>query len=199
VDLHRTPAAALLAGLAAGQIGGSGHEGELRELGRNGMAESTTGQRADDGRHETPNERLDRNWDELLQELRVTQTGTQIISGFLLTLLFQQRFVELDGFQVAIYLVLVALAAGATALGLAPVSLHRTLFRHHEREQMVSVGNGLLKATLTLVALLAGGVVMFIFDVAVNLLAGIIAGAMTLLLLLLVLVVLPRSVRREVE
>ena len=40
---------------------------------------------------------------------------------------------------------------------------------------------------------------MFIFDVAVNLLAGLIAGAVTLLLLLLVLVVLPRSVRRDVE
>jgi hypothetical protein len=163
------------------------------------MVESTTEPRADDGRHETPNERLDRNWDELLQELRVTQTGTQLISGFLLTLLFQQRFAELDSFQVTIYLVLVALAAGATALGLAPVSLHRTLFRRHEKEQMVSIGNVLLKATLALVALLAGGVVMFIFDVAVNLLAGLIAGAVTLLLLLLVLVVLPRSVRRDVE
>ena len=120
------------------------------------MVESTTEPRADDGRHETPNERLDRNWDELLQELRVTQTGTQLISGFLLTLLFQQRFAELDSFQVTIYLVLVALAAGATALGLAPVSLHRTLFRRHEKEQMVSIGNVLLKATLALVALLAG-------------------------------------------
>ena len=51
---------------------------------------------ADDGRDETEAERLDRNWAELLQELRVVQTGTQILTGFLLTLVFQQRFTELD-------------------------------------------------------------------------------------------------------
>ena len=48
-----------------------------------------------DGRDETPSERYDRNWGEILQEFRVTQTGTQIISGFLLTLAFQQRVVQI--------------------------------------------------------------------------------------------------------
>ncbi len=59
---------------------------------------------ADDGRDETEAERLDRNWAEILQELRVVQTGTQILTGFLLTLVFQQRFTELDPYQVEIYL-----------------------------------------------------------------------------------------------
>ncbi|MBK5250221.1 MAG: sodium:proton antiporter, partial [Actinomycetales bacterium] len=65
-------------------------------------------------RHETPAERSDRNWDELMQELRVTQTGTQILTGFLLTLPFQQRFTDLRPDQVRVYLVLVALAVLAT-------------------------------------------------------------------------------------
>jgi len=36
----------------------------------------------DGDRHETETERLDRNWDDILQELRVMQTGTQLIRGF---------------------------------------------------------------------------------------------------------------------
>lgn len=64
-----------------------------------------------DGRDETQNERMDRNWNELLQELRVTQTGTQILSGFLLTLVFQPRFASLDALQRGLYVALVILAA----------------------------------------------------------------------------------------
>ena len=52
-----------------------------------------------DGRDETVDERMDRNWNEMLQELRVTQTGTQILTGFLLAIAFQNRFAELDRFQ----------------------------------------------------------------------------------------------------
>lgn len=151
---------------------------------------------ADDGRNETPAERSDRNWNEILQELRVTQMGTQIISGFLLTLAFQQRFTELDGEQVVVYLVLVCLAAASTALGLAPVGLHRTLFRRHEKSRMVVIGNRLLVATLWLVSILASGVVLFIFDVVVGREAGAIAGAATGAVLLMVLVVLPWMAQR---
>lgn len=127
----------------------------------------------------------------------MTQTGTQIISGFLLTVAFQQRFAELDNFQMTVYLTLVILAASATAVGLAPVSLHRTLFRHHEKRQTVEIGNRLLDATLVLVALLTGGVVLFIFDVVAGLFAGVIAGTVIVVLLAFVLVVLPRSARHR--
>ncbi len=57
-----------------------------------------------DGRRETTNQRMDRNWNELLQELRVAQTGVQILTGFLLTVPFQSRFTELDGYQRSVYL-----------------------------------------------------------------------------------------------
>ncbi|WP_223693145.1 DUF6328 family protein [Leifsonia poae] len=147
-----------------------------------------------DGRTETATQRADRNWSEILQELRVTQTGTQIISGFLLAIVFQQRFTQLDSFQVAFYLVLVLMAASCTALGLAPVALHRELFRHHDKTQTVSIANRLLRATLVLVAMLTAGVVFFVFDVTVNRAAAFIAGVAVVLVLVVLLVVFPRSV-----
>jgi hypothetical protein len=82
-----------------------------------------------DGRNETVDQRMDRNWMVLIQELRVLQTGVQILAGFLLTLPFQSRFGDLDTFQVRLYLTNVVLAALTTALILLPVSEHRRLVR----------------------------------------------------------------------
>ena len=76
-------------------------------------------------RDESDSERLDRSWTELLQELRVSQTGVQLIAGFLLTLPFQDRFKELDSLQVGVYLGLVLLAGLTTGLTLTPISIHR--------------------------------------------------------------------------
>jgi uncharacterized membrane protein len=143
------------------------------------------------GRTETETERLDRNWNEMLQELRVTQTGTQILTGFLLTLAFQPRFQDLDRFQVDVYLVLVGLAALATVLGLAPVSLHRALFRQQAKRRIVQTGHVLLRATLTTVAALMVGVVLLIFDVVVNRSAGITAAVVAAVAILLLWLVIP--------
>lgn len=147
-----------------------------------------------DGRPESATQRADRNWNEILQELRVTQTGTQLISGFLLAIAFQQRFGSLAPFQVGFYLVLVVLAAGCTALGLAPVALHRRLFRHHEKVRTVSIADRMLRITLALVALLTSGVVFFVFDVTLGLAAALIAGSGIVAVLVLLLLVFPTSV-----
>ena len=93
------------------------------------------------GRHETDAERLDRNWDELLQELRVTQTGVQLLSGFLLTLPFQQRFAQIPDRDQLAYLVAFALAITSTALLVAPASAHRLLFRRGAKGPLVSLAN----------------------------------------------------------
>jgi hypothetical protein len=134
---------------------------------------------AQDGRDETENERLDRNWNEILQELRVTQTGTQILTGFLLTLAFQPRFQKLDPFQVGLYLALVALAALSTALGLGPVSLHRALFRKGAKDAVVILADRLLLGILACVGLLITGVVLLLFDVVLGRAAGITAAVLT--------------------
>src|SRR5690242_3369672 len=107
----------------------------------------------DDGRDETEGERLDRNWNELLQELRVTQTGTQVFTGFLLTIPFQQRFGDLTASQLTIYLVLVGFSCLATVLAIAPVSLHRALFRQGAKTRIVHTANVLLILALAAVAL----------------------------------------------
>jgi hypothetical protein len=146
-------------------------------------------------RDETPTERLDRNWDEILQELRVTQTGTQILTGFLLTLAFQPRFTDLDPFQVTVYLCLVVLAALSTGLGLAPVSLHRGLFRKKAKASMVSVADTLLQVILGAISLLLSGTTLLIFDVVVGRGAGVIAGVTTLVLTVALWVLLPLGAR----
>jgi len=148
------------------------------------------------GRDETRDERADRNWQELVQELRVTQTGTQILSGFLLTVAFQQSFHTLEGYQKTIYLCLVVLAAATTAVGLLPVALHRSLFRRRRKEWLVTQGNRMLVFALTLVAALTSGVVFFLFDVVASLLAGVVAGVLVAIAMVVWLLVYPLSIRR---
>lgn len=136
-----------------------------------------------DGRRETRDERMDRNWNELLQELRVTQTGAQILTGFLLTIPFQQRFADLDEFQRGTYLVLVLLAAVTTGLIVAPVSIHRILFRRHLKPELVQNADVLARAGLVTLALVMSGVTMLLFDVVLDRTAGIVAGVSVLVFL----------------
>src|SRR5450830_1417352 len=118
-----------------------------------------------DGRRETPAERLDRNWNEILQELRVTQTGIQILTGFLLTVPFQQRFADLTADQRRIYLTLLVLASVTTGLLVAPVSLHRWLFRRGAKSTLVTEAYRLMREGLVFLAVVVSGVVLLVFDV----------------------------------
>jgi small-conductance mechanosensitive channel len=144
-------------------------------------------------------QRYDRNWADILQELRVTLTGNQIITGFLLALAFQQRFSELPPLGVVIYLVLVGLACAATLLALAPVSLHRWLFQRHVKAETVLIGNRILRITLIIVAVLIVGVALFLFYFVVSLAAGIVAASVTGVILIALWVLLPLVVLRRGE
>lgn len=145
---------------------------------------------------ETEQERLNRRWAELLQELRVIQTGTQILTGFLLALAFQPRFVELDGYQVTTYLVLVATAAITTILALTPVSLHRILFKQKAKDEIITIANRVLKVTLFFVALTILGTIMLIVDVVLGREWGWLAGGVALVGILFAWVLLPFGVGR---
>jgi hypothetical protein len=147
-----------------------------------------------DGRDESLNERMDRNWNEILQELRVTQTGTQIFTGFLLTIAFQSRFSELTTFQVRVYLTLVIAAVLTTALGLAPVNLHRGLFRKGAKMIIVETAHIIMRITLVGVAVMLIGTVLLIFDLVLDRRAALIAAGATLLIVI-VLAVLPPLLR----
>jgi hypothetical protein len=105
-------------------------------------------------RDETPIERADRNYGELLQELRVAQTGVQILFAFLLTIPFQQRFGEAVGSALKHeYLATLLVTTAATALLIAPVTMHRILFRQGLKPQLVTMADWLAKAGLACLAL----------------------------------------------
>lgn len=149
----------------------------------------------DDGRDESSTERADRNWSEVLQELRVLQTGTQILTGFLLALAFQPAFSDLSSGQRSLYLSLVVLAALSTIIALAPVALHRALFQRRAKERVVVFGHASLVAALVTVALLLVGVVGFVFDVVLDVGAAWIAVAALAAVLLSLWIVAPGVIR----
>src|SRR6185437_5639709 len=99
-------------------------------------------------RNESAAHRLDRNFSELLQELRVAQTGVQILFAFLLSIAFQQRFTSLQNYQRVFYLVTLMAAALAAVLLIAPVAVHRMLFRQHLKDEVVALTSRLAVAGL---------------------------------------------------
>ncbi len=145
----------------------------------------------EEARDETAMQRLDRNWADLLQELRVVQTGVQLLTGFLLTLAFQARFEQLNANERAIYLITVALSVAATGFLIAPVSLHRMLFRRHARELLVTVSHRLALIGLALLGAAIVGVVLLIFAVVAGTTAGIVAAVAAVVLLASLWVGLP--------
>lgn len=144
-----------------------------------------------DGRNESVNQQMDRNWGELIQELRVLQTGVQILAGFLLTIPFQERFKTLDDYQVGLYLTNVILAALTTAVILLPVSVHRRLFRKQLKKTLVSSADRIAKVALAGVALLSAGTASLVFDVTAGRDAGFLAGGGLLAAMVLLLVLVP--------
>jgi uncharacterized protein DUF6328 len=108
------------------------------------------------GRDETEEERADRMWGELIQEIRVAQTGVQILFGFLLTVVFTPKYHDLEQTDQVIYIVTVVMGAAATGALIGPVSLHRIVSGRRIKRQAVQwasrltlVGLVLLLATMT--------------------------------------------------
>lgn len=146
-------------------------------------------------RGETPAERADRNWGDLMQELRVAQTGVQLLTGFLLTLPFQQSFPKLSHGQHALYLVTVGTSITATALMEAPVSLHRALFRRHRREEAVLLAHRLAMAGMVALGFALVEVGALIFFVTISAAAAVIAAVVVAVIVVLLWLLIPVVVR----
>ena len=140
---------------------------------------------------------LDRNWNELLQELRVAQTGTQILTGFLLTVPFSPRFAGLSAGQERLYLAVLLGSVIATGLNVAPVAYHRVLFRRRKRRWLVAAANLAARAALVMLALDSAGVVLLVFDVVVDRTAALIASGAVLVFLLGLWAVVPLVERTQ--
>jgi len=142
--------------------------------------------------------RLTRNLNELLQELRVMQTGVQILTGFLLTLPFTSRFPELTEVQKYVYLGVLSGSVVTTGLIVAPVAFHRALFRQGERRWIVESANRAARYGLSTLAATMAGVVWLVFDVVVGGPASHVAGAVSITMFALLWGVLPLVSRRAV-
>jgi hypothetical protein len=147
---------------------------------------------------ETSDQKLTRNMNELLQELRVTQTGSQVLAGFLLTVPFSSRYTDLSDAQVRIYLAVLCGAVLSTGFVVAPVAFHRLLFRHHERRWIVESANKAARAGLGMLALTSSGVLFLVFDVTVGRVPAVVALVAALLFFALLWIVVP-VVRRDEE
>ncbi|MGH3726271.1 MAG: DUF6328 family protein [Mycobacterium sp.] len=148
-------------------------------------------------RDETVTERLDRNWTSLLQELRVVQTGVQLLTGLLLTLPFQQRFNILDHPMRIVYLATVTCSVASTVLLVAPVGMHRILFRRHRLAVLVSSAHRLAYVGLLFLGLAMVGVIDIIFDTVSGRQSGIVSGIVALAAFGLFWLALPLLLRAE--
>ena len=146
-------------------------------------------------RGETEMERLDRNWNSLLQELRVVQTGVQLLTGFLLTLPFQQRFDVLGQNMRTVYLVTVGFSVCATVLLISPVAMHRMLFRRHRLQVLVSAAHRCAYAGLGFLGLALTGMTTIVFAAVAGTTVGLIAGACALPLFVFFWAALPLTLR----
>jgi hypothetical protein len=142
--------------------------------------------------------RFDRQWAELLQEMRVMQTGVQVLTGFLLTIPFQQRFGELSQTERRLYIAAVGLAALSTLFLIAPVAMHRMLFRRRERDRLLRRGHRCVLIGLALLATAVAAAMTLIVSVVFNATAGWSVGGVALLLFGLAWGAWPLAVRHEV-
>lgn len=113
---------------------------------------------------ETEKQRWQRNFADLLQELRVAQTGVQILFAFLLTLPFSNGFPDTSQFQKDVYVVALLAAAAATALIISPVAFHRALFRQGRKPELVLFAHSMATGGLGFMLIAMVSAVLLITD-----------------------------------
>jgi hypothetical protein len=141
--------------------------------------------------------KLDRNWNELLQELRVAQTGVQILLAFLLTLPFQTGFKEITDSRTHVYVGVLISAMLAMLLLLSPVALHRALFHRGLKPWLVQASQRLSRIGLALLVTANVGAVWLILDIVLGVAAASVVAAILAGLTTIGWVVLPAWVLRE--
>ncbi len=119
----------------------------------------------DESESESESERLNRELDQLLGELRVAMPGVQVLFAFLLAVPFQQRFAQVTDFQREVYFVTLLASAAASALFVAPTAYHRLMFRERDKTRLVALSSKLALAGLVCLAVAMNGAVLLVTDV----------------------------------
>ena len=132
-------------------------------------------------RDETPAERIDRNFNELLGELRVALPGVQVLFAFLLTVPFAQGFTSLSGFERGLYFAVLLLTAIASAFLIAPTAYHRIQFRRGRKPQILWFANRAALIGLAFLALAMSGAILLITHFLFGAAAAIPVGTAALL------------------
>ena len=125
---------------------------------------------------ESPLEKLDRNWGDIRQELRVTQTGNQILFGFLLILPFQSTFSEISGMERWTYLVVFLLVSLSTLFNVAPAAAHRLLSDRQRKTELIRMSTIWAKIALALLGLAMAGAVALVVDMVLGSYFGVATG-----------------------
>ncbi len=128
---------------------------------------------------ETEHERITRNWNELLQELRVSQQGVQILFAFLLGVAFTRPFEQATEVQRVLYFVALLATAFAVGLLIAPVAYHRVLFRRRARAELVEMTNRFAIGGLAFTAVGVVAAVALVADFILPLPWGVLVPAVT--------------------
>jgi MFS family permease len=150
-------------------------------------------------KNETEKQRWDRNFADLLQELRVAQTGVQILFAFLLTLPFSNGFPKTTAFQKDIYMIALVGAAFATAMIISPVAFHRALFRQGRKPELVRYAHRMATGGLACMLVSMVASVLLITDYLLNIWVAAILTAVTAASFLAFWVVIPIIRRRWVD
>jgi hypothetical protein len=131
---------------------------------------------------ESAGDRWNRNFGELLQEIRVVQTGVQILFAFLLTLPFSARFTSISSLDEGVYVVTLLSAATACVLMIAPVSYHRIAFREGRKPEVVRAANRLAEGGVACLLVAIASAVFVVMDVVIGtVVAGVVSGVIALL------------------
>jgi O-antigen/teichoic acid export membrane protein len=146
---------------------------------------------------ESEDERLARNVNELLQELRVAQTGVTFLFGFLLSVAFTEHYARASGFEQTVHLIAVLFATAAVALLTAPAAWHRVLFRRGQRPQILRVANVMAVSGLACLAVAMTATVLLLFKVVAGPAVGAVFAVVTALLFGLLWFLLPLRSRRD--
>jgi hypothetical protein len=144
---------------------------------------------------ESARQRMDRNFNELLQELRVTQTGVQILLAFVLTLAFSTRFATLGLAERVLYGAAVVLTMLAMGLLLGPVALHRLLFQQHMKESIVRLTHLCLAAGLAVLYLAVSAAVLLALWVALGVMTAVVLATVSAVMVGAVWFVTPMILR----
>ena len=158
----------------------AGNDGYTCAVGTTVRLPNRRGSNDKPGDRETEQERLDREHDQLFNELRSIIPGVQIQGAFLLTVAFTQRFQRLNDLQRDVYYVSFLLAVAGLVLLFAPAAFHRVQFRQHDKEMLIRAANVEMIAALVLVSLSLAGTLLLISDLIVPTSVAVVVAALTL-------------------